>query len=184
MELEEEEKRKAARRVYTLTKFFKVEYEVNPSFTEPLVTRLFLLPATSTVKRKRKTTTPRNPDRHEGMLRTCRAGRGDPGPAGPARELYQKKVELHNRLRGTSTDSFEDVEEKEVLSPMLGTPRKTLELSLPELAAPSPSGGFSHAVLRTSERQGYMTNTGGFYGSRRTSEASEREMHIVGTFTS
>jgi len=168
MELEEEEKRKGPpARVYTLTKFFKVEYEVNPSFTEPLVTRLFLLPGDIDGEKEEEDDDAKKApiDMRECFDDLSRLDAEIQGLQVQHRELYQKKVELHNRLRRHIDDSFEDVEEKEVLLYMLGHPTKALEgFSLPELAAAIPiRKDFLDAVLKNLERQGYIEKTGGFY---------------------
>ncbi|NMC06273.1 MAG: helix-turn-helix domain-containing protein [Candidatus Lokiarchaeota archaeon] len=168
MELEEDEKRKGPpARVYNLTKFFKVEYEVNPSFTEPLITKLFLLPGDVTEDKA----TQEDPNaKYPVDMRQCfqdlaKLDEDIQGLQVKHRELYQKKVDLINRLKARIDDSFEEDEEKEILLYMLAHPARSLEgMLLSELASVVPMRrDFLEAVLASLQKHGYIEKKGERY---------------------
>jgi predicted transcriptional regulator len=168
MELEDEEKRKGPpARVYNLTKFFKVEYEVNPSFTEPLVTRLFLLPGDVSESKVKDDELDR---KYPSDMKTCfqdlaQLDENIQGLQIKHRELYQKKIELLNRLRERIDDSFDDEEEKDILLYMLAHPARSLEgIPISELASVVPMRrDFLEAVLASLQRFGYIERKGDLY---------------------
>jgi predicted transcriptional regulator len=168
MELEEEEKRRGPpARVYNLTKFFKVEYEINPSFTEPLITRLFLLPGDVSDEKEeeddsgKKNTT----DMRQYFQDLARLETAIQDLQIKHRELYQKKLDLLNRLRQRIDDSFEDEEEKEILLYMLAHPARALEgMPFTEFAAVIPiRRDFLEAVLASLQKIGYIEKNGELY---------------------
>ena len=165
MELDEDEKRKGPPAlVYNLTKFFKIEYEVNPSFTEPLVTRLFLLPGD--VSEKKLDADELNKKFPKDM-RKCfedlaQLDSNIQDLQVKHRELYQKKVDLLNRLRTRIDQSFDEQEEQEILLYMLSHPARSLEgMPVSELAAVVPlRSDFLDAVLTNLQKQGYIEKKG------------------------
>ncbi|MEX2681621.1 MAG: ArsR/SmtB family transcription factor [Candidatus Sigynarchaeota archaeon] len=165
MELDGDEKRKGPpARVYNLTKFFKIEYEVNPSFTEPLVTRLYLLPGEinktklddEELKKKYPT------DIRECFKDLAQIDSNIQELQNKHRELYQKKVELLNRLRSRIDQSFDEKEEKEILLYMLAHPARSLEgMRVSELASVVPlRRDFLDAVLTSLQKHGYIERKG------------------------
>jgi predicted transcriptional regulator len=168
MELEEEEKRRGPpARVYNLTKFFKVEYEVNPGFSEPLITRLFLLPGDVSDEKEDEDGSGRKykADMRGGFQDLANLETDIQGLQIKHRELYQKKLDLLNRLRQRIDDSFDDEEEKEILLYMLAHPARALEgIPFAELAAVIPiRRDFLEAVLASLQKLGYIERKGELY---------------------
>ncbi len=168
MEFEVEEKRKGPpARVYSLTKFFKLEYEINPSFTEPLVTRLFLLPGNiNEEKEKEDENNKKSPiDIRECFVDLSRLDAEIQGLQVQHRDLYHKKIELHNRLRRRIDESFENEEEKKILLYLLAHPTRALEgMAFAEFAAIIPiRHDFLEAVLTSLQKHGYIEKKGNLY---------------------
>jgi predicted transcriptional regulator len=168
LELDEEEKRKGPPAlVYNLTKFFKVEYEINPSFTEPLVTRLFLLPGdVSEAKAKDDEQGNKHPADMRGNFQELAQLDVDIQELqSKHRDLYLKKIELLNQLRERIDDSFDDEEEKEILLYMLAHPARSLEgIPFSEIAAVVPMRrDFLEAVLTSLQKHGYVEKKGDLY---------------------
>ncbi len=168
MELEDEEKKRGPpARVYNLTKFFKVEYEINPSFTEPLITRLFLLPGDVSDEKEEGGGPGKD---YPTEIRECFQDLASldndiQGLQIKHRELYQKKVDLLSRLRQRIDDSFDDEEEKEILLYMLAHPARALDgMPFAELASVFPiRGDFLQAVLASLQKHGYIEKKGDLF---------------------
>nr|MDO8111061.1 helix-turn-helix domain-containing protein [Candidatus Sigynarchaeota archaeon] len=172
MEIENEEKKKGPpARVYNLVKFFKVEYEVNPNFTEPLVTRLFLLPGDIDEEHDAEARKTYPIDMRQCFEDLSRLDTDINDLVVKHRELYQKKVELLNRLRQRIDESFEDEEEKEILQYMLAHPAKALEgIPFAEFASAIPiRPDFLEAVLKSLQQHDYIEKKGEFYRIKQTS---------------
>ncbi len=168
MELEEEEKRRGPpARVYNLTQFFKVEYEINPSFSEPLITKLFLLPGDVSGEKGegRGPSKDYTTDMRDGFKDLARFEIEIQGLQIKHRELYQKKLDLLNHMREHIEDSFEDEEEKEILLYMLAHPARALEgMAITELASVTPlRRDFLEAVLTSLQKHGFIEKKGDLY---------------------
>jgi predicted transcriptional regulator len=168
MEMEDDEKRKGPpAHVYNLTRFFKVEYEVNPSFTVPLVTSLFLLPGEIDEEKVKEE---KEANKFPLDMRQCfedlsRLDITIQELVIKHRDLYQEKVALLNRLRQRIDESFENEEEKEILLNMLAHPARALEgISFAELASVIPiRADFLEAVLKSLQQHDYIEKKGDLY---------------------
>ncbi len=166
MENDEEEKRKGPpAHVYNLAQFFKIEFEVNPSFTEPRVTKVQLLAGDVKGPDGAPKANESLPDMKQCFEDMRAMDREIETLVNNHRDLYQKKVLMLNRMRLRIEESFDNDEEKEILLFLLANPRKALEgTSMDEFS--SVLGlrlDFVDAVLKNLQQQGYLEKKGGLY---------------------
>jgi len=166
MELDEEEKRKGPpAHVYNLAKFFKLEFEINPSFTEPRITRVQLVPGDVQGKATESGVDASLPDMRKCFEDLRGIDKEIETLVEKHRNLYQQKVMMLNRMRSRIETSFENNEEKEILLFLLANPKRALDgTSLEEFS--SVLGirvDFVDAVLKNLQDQGYLEKKGRLY---------------------